>query len=94
MEYFPSYELVMLSRRQAAFKDDCVHVTDACVERVIDAFISSHLGDVPRRFPEFMDAPYLQANPDVEEAIRRGEVSSGYHHWIAHGRTEGRSLRP
>jgi GSCFA family len=94
VEYFPSYELVILSRRQAAFKDDCVHVTDACVERVIDAFISSHLGDVPRRFPEFMDAPYLQANPDVEEAIRRGEVSSGYHHWIAHGQAEGRHLRP
>jgi hypothetical protein len=52
------------------------------------------LGDVPRRFPEFMDPPYLQANPDVEEAIRRGEVSSGYHHWIAHGQAEGRFLRP
>jgi GSCFA family len=90
VEYFPSYELVMLSRREAAFKDDWIHVRDECVERVVDTFISSHFGDVPRRFPAFLDALYLKANPDVEEAIRRGEIDSGYHHWIAHGQAEGR----
>jgi hypothetical protein len=90
VEYFPSYELVTLSRRESAFKSDWIHVTDECVERVVDTFIASHLGDVPRRFPEFLDAPYLAANPDVEVAVRRGEITSGYHHWVAHGQAEGR----
>jgi hypothetical protein len=90
VEYFPSYELVMLSRRESAFKADWIHVRDQCVERIIDIFISSHLGHVPRRFPEFVDALYLAANPDVEHAVRRGQIPSGYDHWIAHGQAEGR----
>ena len=94
VEYFPSYELVMLSRRETAFKNDWIHVTDDCLERVIDTFVSSHFGDVPRRFPEFTDPLYLKANPDVDDAVRRGELTSGYHHWIAHGQAEGRCLRP
>jgi hypothetical protein len=40
------------------------------------------------------DAPYLTANPDVDAAVRRAEISSGYHHWIAHGQAEGRCLKP
>jgi GSCFA family len=94
VEYFPSYELVMLSRREAAFKDDWIHVKDECVDHAMDGFIAVHLGTIPRRFPEFLDGPYLNANPDVEDAVRRGEIPSGYHHWIAHGQAEGRCLRP
>lgn len=94
VEYFPSYELVMMSRREAVFLPDWIHVEDNCVGRVLDAFIVSHLGDTPRRFPEFRDGPYIRANPDVEAAVRRGEIASGYHHWIAFGRTEGRPLSP
>jgi hypothetical protein len=90
VEYFPSYELAMLSRREAVFKDDWIHVQDRCVESIMESFISSHLGDIPRRFPQFVDGSYLKANPDVENAVRRGEFPSGYHHWIAHGQAEGR----
>jgi GSCFA family len=90
VDYFPSYELAMLSRREAVFKDDRIHVEDRCVEHIMDGFISSYLGDVPRRFPQFLDGPYLKANPDVEDAVRRGEIPSGYHHWISHGQAEGR----
>jgi hypothetical protein len=94
VEYFPSYELVMLSRRESAFASDWIHVKDDCIRHNIDTFILSHLGDIPLPFSEFHDGLYLQANPDVEDAVRRGEFPSGYHHWIAHGQAEGRRLSP
>jgi hypothetical protein len=90
VEYFPSYEFVMMSRREAVFKNDWAHIEDRFVERIMGTFISSHLGDIPRRFPCFLDSAYLEANPDVEDAVRRGEIPSGYHHWIARGQAEGR----
>jgi hypothetical protein len=94
VEYFPSYEIAMLSRREAAFISDWIHISDDCVCHIMDSFISSHLGDIPRRFPEFLDDPYLKANPDVEDAVRRGEIQSGYHHWVNSGQVEGRRLSP
>ncbi len=90
VDYFPSYELAMLSRRECVFKDDWIHVEDRCIEHIMEGFISSYIGEIPRRFPEFLDGPYLKANPDVENAVRRGEISSGYDHWISHGQAEGR----
>ncbi|ALG75616.1 hypothetical protein VY88_28995 [Azospirillum thiophilum] len=33
---------------------------------------------------------YLAANPDVAAAVRNGQVSSGYAHYVQHGRAEGR----
>jgi hypothetical protein len=94
VEYFPSFEIVMLSRRESAFKDDWIHATDPVVDHVMNIFFSSHLDGLPRRFPEFHDGFYLRANPDVEAAVRRGEIASGYHHWTASGRAEGRPLLP
>jgi hypothetical protein len=41
----------------------------------------------------FHDMAYLDANPDVEAAVRRGEFHSGYQHWQLHGAAEGRPLR-
>jgi hypothetical protein len=94
VEYFPSYEMVMLSRRESAFKEDWIHATDPVVDHVMSLFFSTHLDSLPRRFPEFHDGFYLRANPDVEDAVRRGEITSGYHHWLAQGQAEGRPLRP
>jgi hypothetical protein len=34
---------------------------------------------------------YLAANPDVVAAIRSGQASSGYAHYVQHGRAEGRT---
>ena len=34
---------------------------------------------------------YLAANPDVAAAIRSGQASSGYAHYVQHGRAEGRT---
>lgn len=33
---------------------------------------------------------YLAANPDVAAAVRNGQASSGYAHYVQHGRAEGR----
>lgn len=33
---------------------------------------------------------YLAANPDVAAAVRTGQLSSGYAHYVQHGRAEGR----
>ncbi len=40
----------------------------------------------------FDEDGYLRLNPDVAESIRRGEVPSGYHHFVAYGFREGRAL--
>jgi glycosyltransferase involved in cell wall biosynthesis len=40
--------------------------------------------------PDFDDETYLQSNTDVAQAVRAGTYSSGYHHFIKWGRSEGR----
>ncbi len=51
----------------------------------------SRKGHLP---PHFVEADYLQANPDVAYAVRRGLVRSGADHWLASGAREGRRLTP
>lgn len=43
--------------------------------------------DAPRWFSE---RGYLSCNRDVSYAVRRGDFVSGWHHYRAHGRAEGR----
>ncbi|MBD2257275.1 hypothetical protein [Pseudanabaena sp. FACHB-2040] len=38
----------------------------------------------------FNETEYLNANLDVMEAIKAGQVTSGYQHWLSCGRAEGR----
>jgi hypothetical protein len=40
---------------------------------------------------EFDEAFYIAKYPDVAAAVRLGEYISGFHHWVLHGRREGRS---
>ena len=40
--------------------------------------------------PDFDEKTYLAENEDVRVALEKGEVSSGYAHYILHGREEGR----
>jgi SAM-dependent methyltransferase len=43
---------------------------------------------------DFDEAYYVEANPDVAEAIRSNSWKlSGYHHWVLKGREEGRNAR-
>lgn len=38
----------------------------------------------------FDEAAYLRANPDVAASVARGEIDSGYRHFLVHGFREGR----
>src|ERR1700730_17591743 len=39
---------------------------------------------------DFDEDEYLSANPDVKQAVRRGDVESGQMHYIGYGYFEGR----
>lgn len=93
VDYFPSYEIVSLSSRPFAYGADCLHVADRVVSQVMGAFLDAYMGGAERLAPEgFTELQYLDANPDVEDAVRRGELTSGFEHWMRLGRDEGRPL--
>lgn len=48
----------------------------------------------PRGASAFDEAWYLSAYPDVAEAVRTGALGSGYEHWEASGKAEGRLAPP
>ena len=91
VDYFPSFEMVTAGPRAFAYMEDCLHVNDAVVGAVVQAFLRSYLGE-DGRAPLFTDRAYLRANPDVELAVRAGQFASGYEHWIIYGRAEGRTV--
>lgn len=95
VDYFPSYEIATLTPRSFAYGPDCLHVADRLVSHIMGQFLDAYLGEAaPRLAPEgFTELQYLDANPDVEDAVRSGALSSGFEHWLAHGRDEGRPLR-
>lgn len=39
---------------------------------------------------DFDEADYLRFNPDVKDAVRRGQIESGRQHYIGYGYFEGR----
>jgi len=84
----------MGSERILAFARDCIHVRDPIVRAVIGTFLELYLPGLKSEDAGFVEMLYLAANPDVELAVRRGELTSGYHHWRAHGQREGRPLAP
>lgn len=94
VDYFPSYEIASLSPRSFAYGPDCLHVADRLVSSIMGQFMEAYLGEAaPRLAPEgFTELAYMDANPDVEEAIRRGELVSGFEHWQVAGRHEGRAF--
>lgn len=92
VDYFPSYEMVTMADRTSVFAQDCIHVNDSAVAQVISHFTQAH--DLPPPEVQFNEMGYLAANPDVEEAVRRADYDSGFHHWKLYGREEGRALMP
>lgn len=93
VEYWPSYELVTVAERSRAFQPDQVHVTEDAGAEIVRAFAKTFGLREERDDPEFLEREYLFANPDVRFAVTAGQFSSGYDHWLAFGRAEGRPLR-
>jgi hypothetical protein len=85
VDYFPSYDIVSMSPRATAYDADCLHVTDSVVGTIIRMFVRQYLGDRPEP-PAFSESAYLEANPNVEAALRRGELTSGFEHWCRENR--------
>ncbi len=92
VDYFPSYEMITMAPRALAFAPDCRHVADRAVSAVIDRFLQAHGWSGPE--VHFNEMAYLAANPDVDVAVRDGNLISGYHHWKKWGRDRGRPLAP
>lgn len=93
VDYYPSYDMVSLSRRATSFAADCLHVSDSAVGELIRHFLWRYTGHEPAAV-EFSEIAYIAANPDVEAAVRRGEFESGFEHWTTFGKHEGRRMRP
>ncbi|MBL8201650.1 MAG: GSCFA domain-containing protein [Chromatiales bacterium] len=92
--YFPSFEMITLGAQSANYAPDRLHVLDEAVGKVTGAFIQAYLGDSPPLDPDFLEIPYLAANPDVDAQVRSGDLDSGFAHWLRVGRAEGRPLHP
>jgi hypothetical protein len=70
-----------------------VHVTEEAGAEIVRSFAKTFGLREERDHPEFLEREYLIANPDVRSAVTAGQLSSGYDHWLAFGRAEGRPLR-
>jgi hypothetical protein len=94
VDYYPSYEAITVSSRALTYNaGDNLHVLDAAVQAVAAHFLSAYGAAGEVEHPEFVELDYLNANPDVHRAVVSGQFASGYEHWLAHGRNEGRRLR-
>ena len=45
---------------------------------------------LPEEMKEFPEESYLEANPDVKEAVENGQFRNGKHHYDAFGKNENR----
>jgi GT2 family glycosyltransferase len=68
------------------------------VARILSEMAATSGGDAGSSGEFFLDeatfdeAGYLRLNPDVAESIARGDVASGYQHFVLYGFREGRTL--
>jgi len=93
VDYYPSYDMVAMSPRALAYDADCLHVTNRAVGEIIRQFLSIYIGSSVN-IANFKEIAYLKANPDVDAAVRCGDLESGFEHWLSHGQKEGRPLAP
>jgi hypothetical protein len=64
------------------------------VGEVVSTFLRDYVSIDTGPTEKFSELHYLAANPDVDQAVRAGTLESGFHHWKARGRSEGRALTP
>jgi hypothetical protein len=93
VDYFPSFEMISLSNRNSVFLSDCLHVSNSAVRAVIREFMRAYAGEYHDPPDDFNEKDYLAANGDVEALLRLGSLESGFAHWIASGKREGRPIR-
>ncbi|MDR4305684.1 GSCFA domain-containing protein [Chelatococcus sambhunathii] len=94
VDYFLSYEMIMHAPRTAAYAPDFRHVRDGVVSVVMDRFLETYGAPTSAAPQGFTELGYLAANPDVESEVHAGLWDSGYQHYAARGRPEGRPLLP
>ncbi len=95
VQYYPSYETITVSHRSLAYSAaDNHHVRDDAVGAITSHFLRTYGITCEPLFPDFVEMEYLVANPDVHDAVLDERFESGFAHWLAHGRAEGRPIRP
>jgi glycosyltransferase involved in cell wall biosynthesis len=73
-----------------------------CFTAMLDRMVGSLISRLPMRIrranfsakmpPDWDEEGYLSCQPDVKAAVENGVLSSGFEHWVRHGRLEGRGL--
>ncbi|MDB5070334.1 MAG: hypothetical protein JWM87_1445 [Candidatus Eremiobacteraeota bacterium] len=92
-DYYPSYDAITVSHRALAYNPlDNRHVLDTAVQAVAAQFLTDYGAGGDVEHPEFVELDYLNANSDVRAAVVNKQLASGYDHWLAFGRDEGRPL--
>lgn len=90
--YYPTFEMFTFPPRSEVFHRDGVHVLPEAIDTAIAGMLRDFgIARAPTE-PDFVEVAYLRANADVAARVRAGTLASGYHHWLAQGRSEGRPL--
>ena len=83
VDYFPSFEMVSLAPHAVSFAEDHIHPRDDTVGGVVRAFVKTFIPDAAEAVTGYHEMTYLRSHPEVYAAVRRGELTSGFEHWIA-----------
>jgi SAM-dependent methyltransferase len=78
----PAFSMLCAAVLAKQTANDGAPITNEDVRRVVQPFV---------RGLQFDEARYLEANPDVLQALRSGAISSAHEHFITNGYFEGRS---
>lgn len=88
--YFPIFEALSAKDPSEVF-DMHDHVRHELLDGAMAAMLHAYgIYEGVTLETDYDEAAYLRANPDVAEAVRAGSLRSGYHHWYAQGRAQGR----
>ena len=83
--YVPSYESLLRSLKTS--KSDLQQTTDLRIPAgLLKLFLQLAIA-----YTDFDEERYLAANPDVQDAVSRGEIENGRLHYIGFGYFEGRN---
>jgi len=88
--YFPTFEAFMNAPPAEVFEGN--HVRPPVLDAAMGSMLHSFGIDRPATDPDYDEAAYLRANPDVAASVKAGRIPHGYRHWFAQGRAEGRGL--